>query len=87
MSGFDVNIDGKICIHRNTNHARIQKVMISDTFFKLMRVEDPKIQIPLKSGPSSARQRNAIQMAFHWRADDGPIGSFVMFQGIRTSDC
>ena len=24
------------------------------------------------SGPSSARQRNAILMAFRWRADDGP---------------
>ena len=24
------------------------------------------------SGPSTARQRNAIQMAFRWRADDGP---------------
>ena len=24
------------------------------------------------SGPLSARQRNAIEMAFLWRADDGP---------------
>ena len=24
-------------------------------------------------GPPSARQRNAIQMAFRWRADDGPF--------------
>ena len=24
------------------------------------------------SGPSSARQRNVISMAFRWRADDGP---------------
>ena len=24
-------------------------------------------------GPSSARQRNAISMAFRWRADDGPF--------------
>ena len=24
-------------------------------------------------GPSSARQRNAVSMAFSWRADDGPI--------------
>ena len=24
-------------------------------------------------GPSSARQRNAILMAFRWRADDGPL--------------
>ena len=31
--------------------------------------------------PPSARQRNAIQMAFRWRADDGPFivvfGSFL----------
>ena len=25
-----------------------------------------------KSGPSSARKRTAISMAFRWRADDGP---------------
>ena len=25
-----------------------------------------------QSGPPSACQRNAIQMAFRWRADDGP---------------
>ena len=25
-----------------------------------------------KIGPSSARQRNAILMAFHWRTVDGP---------------
>ena len=25
-----------------------------------------------KSGPSSARQRNAIEMAFRWHADNGP---------------
>ena len=31
--------------------------------------EDPITTI---SGLSSARQRNAIKMAFHWRADDGP---------------
>ena len=31
--------------------------------------EDPNITI---SGPSSARQRNPIGMAFRWRADDGP---------------
>ena len=31
--------------------------------------EDPSTTI---SGPSSARQRNAIYMAFRWRADDNP---------------
>ena len=48
------------------------------------------------SGPSSTRQRNAILMAFRLRADNGPtlnaglnveclLGSFMIFQGIRTS--
>ena len=41
-------------------------------------------------GPSSARQWNAITMAFCWQAYAGPTlnasdGSFVIFQGIRTS--
>ena len=31
-------------------------------------IENPNITI---NGPSSARQRNAIKMAFRWRADDG----------------
>ena len=49
-----------------------------------------------KSGPSSARQRNAIKwnailMAFRWRADYGPtlnaglVAFTVIFQGSRTS--
>ena len=32
-------------------------------------IEDPNITI---NGPSSARQRNAIQMAFRWWDNDGP---------------
>ena len=28
-------------------------------------------KIPLKSGPSSARQRSVIYMAFRWRGNDG----------------
>ena len=31
--------------------------------------EDPNITM---NGPSSARQRNVIQMALRWRTDDGP---------------
>ena len=31
--------------------------------------EDPNTT---KSGPPLARQRNAIEIAFHWRVDDGP---------------
>ena len=32
-------------------------------------IEDPNVTI---NGPSSARQRNAILMAFRWQADDDP---------------
>ena len=35
---------------------------------------DPhKIHKAFHVGPSSARQQNAILMAFRWRADDGPL--------------
>ena len=40
--------------------------------FKLARVETREGPNTTKSGPSSARQRSAIYMAFRWRADDGP---------------
>ena len=43
---------------------RIQKVQTEDE-----RREDPNTII---SRPTLARQRNAIYMAFNWRADDGP---------------
>ena len=56
------------------------------TFFLVVEgLEDPNSTI---NGPSSARQRNAIEMAFRWRADDGPTlnASLVaLCQGIRTS--
>ena len=46
--------------------------------------EDPS---PTISGPSSARQRNAI-WAFHWHADECPTlnadFAAAIFQGIRT---
>ena len=58
-------------------------------FFLLFLVvegfEDPNIT---KNGPSSARQRNVIEIAFRWRADDGPTlnASLVaLCQGIWTS--
>ena len=38
-----------------------------------------------KRGPSSARQRNVIKMAFRWRTDDGPALNAVIFQGIWIS--
>ena len=47
-------------------------------------IEDPKIDI---NGPSSARQRNAIEMAYRWRADDGPTldAGFVALWLFRGS--
>ena len=62
-------------------NARIQKVMSEGVqmcccfFFVLFcfsffeGIEDPNTAI---NGPSSARQRNAILMAFRWRADVDP---------------
>ena len=50
--------------------------------------EDPNTT---KSGPSSARQRNAIEMAFRWRADNGQtlnaglVAFTVIFQQIRIN--
>ena len=37
-----------------------------------MRGERIKLQSTTKSEPSSARQQNAIEMAFRWWAGDGP---------------
>ena len=42
------------------------------SFFSFLVDEGREDSKTTKSGPSSARQRNAIEMAFHWRADDGP---------------
>ena len=48
-----------------------QKGSTFDKFFFVIDegIEDQNITI---NRPSSARQRNAIKMAFRWRADDGP---------------
>ena len=41
---------------------------------KLFLVDDERVDPnTTKSGPSSAHQRNAILMAFRWRANGGPI--------------
>ena len=42
-----------------------------NVFFNVFKGrEDPNTT---RRGPFSARQRNAIEMAFRWRADGGPI--------------
>ena len=48
-----------------------QRVSNFDNFFKKF-MKGGRIQIPPISGPSSACHRNAISMAFPWRADYGP---------------
>ena len=35
----------------------------------IQRIDDPNTAM---NGPSSAQQRNATEMAFRWRTDDGP---------------
>ena len=44
-------------------------VVFCCVFLVYERIEDPNTAI---NGPTLARQRNAIKMAFRWRADDGP---------------
>ena len=68
---------------------RIQKVLSEGTQLFLVDwgIERPNTAL---IGPSSGRQRNAIEMAFRWQADDGPTlyAGFValrFFQGIRIS--
>ena len=56
---------------RHPSHARIQKVLSEGGLWSLFSwwgIGDPKTAI---NGPPSDRQRNAIEMAFRWRADDG----------------
>ena len=60
-----------------TLHARIKKILSegvqysADVVFFLFFVFFEEMDAT-KSGSSSARQRNAIKMAFSWRADNGP---------------
>ena len=49
-------------------NARIQKISSEGALVDEEK-ENPNTSI---SGPSSARQRNAIEMAFRWCADDCP---------------
>ena len=62
-------------IHNLYKHARIQKGLSDGgsklkTFFLVDKgIEDPNTAI---NGPSSACQRNTIEMAFRWWANDGP---------------
>ena len=48
---------------------------------KIHKVTKPTFNV----GPSSARHRNAIKMAFRWRADDGPL--LVLFGSSLPSSC
>ena len=51
-------------VHTHCMHARIQNILSEG----VVR-EDRNAT---KNGPPSAPQRNAIEMAFCWRVDDGP---------------
>ena len=75
------------------NHARIQKILSEGV--QLLRFflvdeswEDPNTTL---CGPSSARQRNAILMAFRWRADGGPtlnaVSIAMRFSGDLDQNC
>ena len=67
-------------------HAGIQKVFSEGVQFFFSKWVDPNTT---EIGLSSARQQNAIKMAFRWRGNDVPdieywLGSFVIFKGIWT---
>ena len=54
------------------------------TSFKSTRVETREDLNTTISGPSSARQRSTIYLAFRWRADDAPTlkaGFVILFRG------
>ena len=57
-------------------HARIKNFFQRGSKFDIFLLVDKGIDDPDTCtaiiGPSWARQRNAIEMAFRWRADDGP---------------
>ena len=52
-------------------HARIQRWLEAGSTDPLEN--NKATTLAFNAGPSSARQRNAIMMAFHRRADDGPL--------------
>ena len=47
-------------------------VQLGQSFFLVDEGKDAQNTYTTIIGPSLARQQNAISMAFHWRADDGP---------------
>ena len=57
-------------------------------FFLLLVDEGRDDHYTTKNGPSSAYQRNAIEMAFRWRADDGPtLNAGLVFRGSGVQYC
>ena len=54
-----------------------QKIGFLSNTFKDLLENYTATKLALIVWPQSAHQRNAILMAFHWRADDGPL--FVVF--------
>ena len=62
-----------------------------ESFIRLTFLVDEGREVPNTtiSGPSLARQGNAIEMAFRWHADDCPILNAglvaLRFQGTQTS--
>ena len=54
---------------------KIQRGSNFEKVFFLLQVDEGRVGPNTTiSGPSSARQQNAILMAFRWRGDDGPNG-------------
>ena len=62
-----------------------QKYRVSYQYWSGSRENHKATKPALNVGPSLARQRSAISMAFHWRADEGPfIAVFVSSIPLST---
>ena len=69
-----MSVDSLISVeHTPCMHARMQNILSEG----VVR-EDRNAT---KNRPPSTHQRNTIEMAFCWRVDNGPLGSFVIFRG------
>ena len=53
------------------NHKNIYRVSLRNTGLECLKITIFSLKLPFNIKPPSAHQRNAIQKAFRWRADDG----------------
>ena len=62
---------------------KLQKYRVPKQYYTGSPLNHKAANPAFNVGPSSARQRNAIKMAFRWRAVDGPL--IVVFGSFFSS--